>query len=528
MCVCVASTQFITFDFQVLSHMASSIHRISFLIMVATQCCSAANIFLLFFPLFGHITGPANVAKVLQDQGHKVTIAIPSQLQDKLEGKGVNILVYDSLEDVNVHKELEKIVLEIFFQETFFPIHFKILNLIEKISDKILRDEQLVKNILSHRPDLIIMDSTGPARMLTIIPYKLDISFLFMGPEMEPQFSRTPILPSVVPNKGFELTDQMTFLQWLLNTLIQFMTYFFDPFTFTDVNIYAPEKPYISMYDPQAKALFWIITEDSILGYSSPSMPYVKQISHLLTVTPKPLLPKFQFFMDNAKDGVVIVSFGSVLQSMPPAMVDKLLEAFKKTKYNFVIQHPVQLNSSDPGKILFGNWLPQYDLLCHKNTRLFITHCGANGQQESVLAGVPMIGFPVFAEQPNNAGRMVRKGFGLRLNPRSFSVEEMVSAIEEVITNPEYKMRTQKASAIIKAQRVPPLEEAAFWINHILTFGGDHLRSSGQDIPLWQYLGLDVLVACLLVCHIVGFIFIKMLCFCIFCCFKRKGKVKNE
>ena len=47
-----------------------------------------------------------------------------------------------------------------------------------------------------------------------------------------------------------------------------------------------------------------------------------------------------------------------------------------------------------------------------------------------------MIGFPVFAEQPHNAGRLVRKGFGLRLDLRGFSVEELVSAIEEVITNP--------------------------------------------------------------------------------------------
>ena len=89
-------------------------------------------------------------------------------------------------------------------------------------------------------------------------------------------------------------------------------------------------------------------------------------------------------------------------------------------------------------------------------------------------------------------------------------------------------MHTQKASAIIKAQRVPPLEEAAFWINHILTFGGDHLKSFRHDIPHWQYLGLDVLLACFLVCHIVAFIFMKTLCFCIFWCFKKKEKIKKQ
>ena len=508
--------------------MASSIQIMSLLLLVATQYCSTANIMLLFPPAFSHITGPANVAKVLQDQGHNVTITIPSQLKGKLEGKGVNILVYDSLGDLDVNRESERIALEGFFQATIFPKHFQnFVKLFAEIFDKILRDEQFLENIRSHKPDVIILDSTPPARMLTIIPYKLNIPFIFMGSAMEPQFSRTPLLPSVVPYKLYDFTDQMTLLQRLVNTLTEFMMYFYDPFTFYDVQIYAPEKSYISMHNLQAKALLWIISEDSILGYGAPSMPNVKQLSHMLTMTPKPLPHEFQFFMDNAKDGVVIVSFGSILQSLPPVIVDKILEAFKKTKYNFVIRHPI-LNSSDQDKILFSNWLPQYDLLCHKNTILFITHCGSNGQQESILAGVPMIGFPLFADQPYNAGRMVRKGFGLRLDLRSFSVEKLVSTIEEVITNPEYKLHAQKAAAIIKSQRVPPVEEAAFWINHVLTFGGDHLRSFGQDIPLWQYLCLDVLVVCLLVCHILGFIFIKMLCFCISRCFKKKEKIKEQ
>ena len=103
------------------------------------------------------------------------------------------------------------------------------------------------------------------------------------------------------------------------------------------------------MYDLQAKALLWIIREDNILGYRAPRMPNVKRVSHVVTVTPKPLPREFQLLMDNAKEGVVIVSFGSILKSAPPGMVDKLFEAFKKTKYNFVMRHST-LNSSDPEK----------------------------------------------------------------------------------------------------------------------------------------------------------------------------------
>ena len=267
--------------------MASAIQRMSLLILVSTQCCLAANIFLLFFPTFSHITGPANVAKVLQDQGHNVTIAIPSSqpLLQKLKGKGPNILVYDSLGDLDVGNEIERGVLK----------GYSRMNLFKEISDKVLRDQQFLENIQAHRPDLIILESTPLIQMWAVIPYKLGIPFMFLGSVNSPHYSRTPILPSVVPYKILDFTDQMTFQQRLFNTWVQFEKYFHDPFTLSDVHIYAPEKPYISMYDLQAKALLWIIIDDSILGYSAPSMTNVKQISHLLTVTPIPLPPKFHF-----------------------------------------------------------------------------------------------------------------------------------------------------------------------------------------------------------------------------------------
>lgn len=441
------------------------------------------------------------------------------------EDKGINLLLYDSLGNYDVTKEVGETLSKAFFQRRLLNFGLDIFN---AVSDKILRDQKLLEDIRAHKPDLLILDSTPPARMLTIIAYKLDCPFMFMGLYMNSQFSRTPLLPSVVPNKAFDFTDQMTFLQRLINTLTEFMLYFTDPCTHLMlINDYAPEKPYISIQDLQAKGLLWIISGNGVMEYNAPLMPNVKQVSHLLTFTPEPLSHEFQYFMDNAQDGAVIVSFGSTMKSVPSEILKKLLAACDKTKYKFVIRHPMS-NSGNSDKYLFAKWLPQSDLLRHKNTRLFITHCGSNGQQEALYAGVPMIGFPLFADQPNNAARMVRRGFGIRLDLRTFAVEDLVSAIEEVITNPYYKARIQRASAIMRADRVPPVKEAAFWINHILTFGADHLKSLGQDIPLWQYLGLDVLAVCLIIGHIFTFFFLKMLFLCFSWCCGRKEKLKRQ
>ena len=50
-----------------------------------------------------------------------------------------------------------------------------------------------------------------------------------------------------------------------------------------------------------------------------------------------------------------------------------------------------------------------------------MSHCGSSGLQEALIAGVPIVGFPVFGDEINYAARIVRKGFRLKLNLRSFS-----------------------------------------------------------------------------------------------------------
>lgn len=54
-------------------------------------------------------------------------------------------------------------------------------------------------------------------------------------------------------------------------------------------------------------------------------------------------------------------------------------------------------------------WAPQAAILAHEATGTFITHCGWNSVLESVAAGVPMIAFPLQADQPVNAFLLVEE-----------------------------------------------------------------------------------------------------------------------
>ena len=39
----------------------------------------------------------------------------------------------------------------------------------------------------------------------------------------------------------------------------------------------------------------------------------------------------------------------------------------------------------------------------HPNVKVFISHCGMLGTQEALYAGTPMLGLPIFGDQPKNA-----------------------------------------------------------------------------------------------------------------------------
>ncbi|KAL6888181.1 hypothetical protein ACP4OV_009207 [Aristida adscensionis] len=82
-------------------------------------------------------------------------------------------------------------------------------------------------------------------------------------------------------------------------------------------------------------------------------------------------------------------------------------------------------------------WAAQVRVLCHPATAAFVSHCGWNSVQESVVAGVPMLAWPLYAEQRMNAAVLSENaGVALRLGAAAggwVSREEMAAAVREVM-----------------------------------------------------------------------------------------------
>nr|UXY92010.1 UDP-glycosyltransferase UGT12 [Glycyrrhiza glabra] len=77
--------------------------------------------------------------------------------------------------------------------------------------------------------------------------------------------------------------------------------------------------------------------------------------------------------------------------------------------------------------VVVRGWAPQVQILCHPSTGGFLSHCGWNSTLEAVSAGVPMITWPMFAEQFFNEKFIVQV---LKIGVR-IGVEGVVDPMED-------------------------------------------------------------------------------------------------
>ncbi|KAF7082567.1 hypothetical protein CFC21_086438 [Triticum aestivum] len=99
--------------------------------------------------------------------------------------------------------------------------------------------------------------------------------------------------------------------------------------------------------------------------------------------------------------------------------------------------------TSGVGRVLLS-WAPQTAILAHAAVGCFVTHCGWNSSLESILNGVPMVGWPLYAEQKMNAAMLeVHAGVAARVNAAGpagdgfVCKEEIVSVIRRVMDGDE-------------------------------------------------------------------------------------------
>lgn len=79
-----------------------------------------------------------------------------------------------------------------------------------------------------------------------------------------------------------------------------------------------------------------------------------------------------------------------------------------------------------------------YVSIVHPKVKLFISHGGISGVHEAVDAGVPVLGFPLFYDQPRNVGNLVDAGMALSMDLLTVTKNSFLKTIQELINDKKY------------------------------------------------------------------------------------------
>ncbi|KAK7306714.1 hypothetical protein VNO77_44669 [Canavalia gladiata] len=90
------------------------------------------------------------------------------------------------------------------------------------------------------------------------------------------------------------------------------------------------------------------------------------------------------------------------------------------------------------------SWCPQNQVLAHPSIGVFLTHCGWNSTLEGLCEGVPMIGWPFFAEQQTNC-RYICTSWGIGMDIKDdVKREEVTTLVKEMIMEEKGKEMREK------------------------------------------------------------------------------------
>ena len=162
---------------------------------------------------------------------------------------------------------------------------------------------------------------------------------------------------------------------------------------------------------------------------------------------------------------LVLASLGSNAPMMlgeRPQLLDTIIEALGKLPVTGVValganRDPGEWSGVRAENVHLTSFVQQQTLLPACDA--FITHCGFNSTRESLYAGVPMVGLPMFAEQPNNAARITEIGAGLAFNIEDVSVPLLHEAVSRVLEEPSFRSAARGAQRRVMA--LPPLSQIA-------------------------------------------------------------------
>jgi len=144
-------------------------------------------------------------------------------------------------------------------------------------------------------------------------------------------------------------------------------------------------------------------------------------------------------------------------------------------------------------------WLPQRDVLAHPKVKVFISHGGLLGTTEAVVSAVPILGIPMYGDQPNNVAALVEQGVAIHVEYNNISEASLSYALNTLLYDKRYADNAKQLSERFLDRPQSPLDTAVYWTEYVIRHkGAPHLQSAAVHLTWYQYYLLDVTAVLLL------------------------------
>ncbi|KAJ0799478.1 putative hydroquinone glucosyltransferase [Helianthus annuus] len=150
-------------------------------------------------------------------------------------------------------------------------------------------------------------------------------------------------------------------------------------------------------------------------------------------------------------------------KDLPDPLQDRSNDAYKRVLHNVkryfmadgIVVNSFKERTKNRGLVVL-NWAPQAQILSHSSSGGFLTHCGWNSILETIVLGVPIIAWPLYAEQKMNALMLTE---GLKVAMRAKLNESGIVDHSEIVRVVNSLSKGDEGKAI--RVRIKELKEAA-------------------------------------------------------------------
>jgi UDP:flavonoid glycosyltransferase YjiC (YdhE family) len=304
---------------------------------------------------------------------------------------------------------------------------------------------------------------------------------------------------------------EMTFPQRVKNALVPVVWYYYRQWFFyprleelTREKLRISDMPKFNEIERNNSLIFTNTQYGEEYARSLP--PNVIAVGGIGYIDKRKALPKdLEEFLKKG-DGFIYMSFGSQadflqMEESQQQVFIGAMKALPKMQFVWKVDNLEFVKEFPAKNVYISKWMPQQDILAHPKIRAFITHSGLLGIQEAIYNSVPLISFPVFAEQDYNAERIHRKEYGIRFEVTTVTQSELVHAINKVLTDPKYRNNMKRISMLFKERPQKPLDTALWWTDFVLRHSHEDLtalRPLDVGQAWWKRRQLDVWVTIML------------------------------